>query len=86
LDFLIILSSLPVSYAIHGLLGGVLYVLVQKYGFSDKAEIVRRLGIGAIAGYIVFTMGLPDSFTALSMGYLGIDAIEGLITKIQTKK
>jgi len=81
-----LLEILPTQYILDGIIGGALYILVQKYGFADKAEILRRLGIGAIAGYVVYIAGLPNSFTALGLGYMGIDAIEALITTISKTK
>ncbi len=80
-----ILLTLPLRYILDGFLGGALYALVQKFGWGEKEEIMRRLSMGAIAGYIVFIAGLPNSLTALSLGYVGIDAIEAIINKTKIK-
>ncbi len=79
------LLTLPTRYILDGILGGILYALVQRYGWEDKGEIIRRLSIGAIAGYIVFISGLPNSVTALSLGYVGIDAIEAILNRQKSK-
>ena len=76
----------PYNYIVDGMLGALLYILVSKWGWEQKEECLRRLGIGAISGYIVLITGLPNSFTAMSMGYVGIDMIEALINKVKTKQ
>lgn len=77
------LLTIPVVYALHGLLGGALYVLVVKYGWTEKEEILRKLAVGAIGGYVVFIAGLPDSVTAMTVGYMGVDVIEAILNKFR---
>ncbi len=76
-----------IRYVIDGLIGGLLYVFVQKIGWDSTGipEVIRRIGIGMIAGYVVYVAGLPDSLTALSMGYAGIDMIEAVLNRIAVK-
>lgn len=79
-----LLQTMVVSYTLHGMLGGVLYVVVSKFGWDDKEEILRRLAMGAIGGYLVLIAGLPDSITAVTAGYVGIDVIESMLNKFRS--
>ena len=79
--------ALHLQYIIDGIIGGVLYILVMKYGWGNhRTDIFRRLGMGGIAGHLVFIAGWPNSVTAMSLGYFGIDAIESLMNKFNKKK
>lgn len=74
--------ALHLQYIFDGFIGGVLYILVCKYGWEcNKSEILRRLSMGLIAGHLVYAAGWPNSITAMSLGYFGIDAIESLLNK-----
>lgn len=75
-----------VHYGIAGAVGGILYGLVNKFGWDDRTEYARRIAMGIICGYLVLISGLPNSFTAFSMSYFGIDGIEAFLTKYKTKK
>jgi hypothetical protein len=76
------MNLLP-NYILDGIIGGSLYVLVSKFGYDDRWDILRRLGMGAIAGYIIYISGLPDHLVTISIGYIGIDAIEAILIKRQ---
>lgn len=74
--------ALHLQYIFDGFIGGILYIFVSKYGWGrHKSEILRRLSIGLIAGHLVYAAGWPNSITAMSLGYFGIDAIESLLNK-----
>lgn len=72
---------LVVNYIIDGAVGGLLYILVSKLGYSERWDIIRRLLIGAISGLIIYYSGLPNHLTAIGLGYVGIDAIEAILIK-----
>ncbi len=81
-------GSPAIQYVVDGLIGGLLYVFVQKIGWDSTGipEIMRRIGIGMVAGYVVFLSGMPDSISALSMGYAGIDMIEAILNRVTIGK
>jgi len=67
---------------IHGVLGAIVYILVARLGWEMRAEILRRLALGAIIGYLVFVADLPNQLTALGLGYLGVDAVEAILDRL----
>lgn len=69
------------NYIADGTVGGLLYVLVSKYGYDERYDIIRRLLIGAVSGLVVYHSGLPNHLTAIGAGYIGIDALEGVLKK-----
>ncbi len=69
------------NYIADGTIGGLLYILVSKYGYDERYDIIRRLLIGAIGGLAVYYSGLPNHLNAIGVGYIGIDAIEGALKK-----
>lgn len=70
-----------INYLFDGLVGGTLYSIVSKLGYDQRWDIARRMTTGAIAGYIIFVAGLPDHLVTISVGYIGIDAIEAILIK-----
>lgn len=64
---------------VNGFVGGIIYVLIQKWGWNDLEAIERRLLMGLIAGYITHVTGHTDAFTTIVAGYVGIDSLEGFI-------
>ena len=66
-----------VNYVVMGFLGGVAYVLVNKIE-AERAEVLRRTALGAIAGLLVYLGGLPNYLTSFGLGYAAIDAIEAI--------
>ena len=67
-------------YLINGAIGGILYILVSKLGYNDRLDAIRRLLIGIISGYIAYEAKLPE-IAAISIAYIGSDAIEALLIK-----
>jgi len=65
---------------IEGIIGGVLYCLVWKE--FEKGELARRIGIGAVIGYIYFWLhtewGFPNHVMTIMSAYAGTDFLEGL--------
>lgn len=74
------------NYVADGTVGGLLYVLVSKYGYNERYDIIRRLLIGAVSGLAVYYTGIPDHLTAIGIGYIGIDALEGILKRTQQIK
>jgi hypothetical protein len=79
------------DYIINGTVGGLLYVLISKWGYDHEWDIIRRLVMGAIAGYIVYIAGalissiygtLPSGLIAFAAGYVGLDAIEAILIRM----
>ncbi len=69
------------NYVLDGSIGGLLYILVSKYGYDERYDIARRILIGAISGLAMYYSGLPDHLSAIGGGYIGIDAIEAILKK-----
>lgn len=69
------------NYILDGSVGGILYVLVSKLGYDHKWDIIRRIGIGAISGLILYYANIPDHLVAVGLGYMGIDAVEAILIK-----
>jgi len=78
--------ALHMQYIIDGIIGGTLYIIIRKYGWCEnKINILRRLFVGAVAGHLVFIANWPNSLTAMSLGYVGIDGIESILNRVQPK-
>jgi len=79
-------------FILMGFLGAVAYILIWAKAWKDvKAfESVRHLIIGAIIGYVYYVAYSEYDFPNLLMcfiaGYMGPDAIAGLIEKLKPKK
>jgi H+/Cl- antiporter ClcA len=71
-------------YIIDGLIGAAIWILTPPHQL-EKKEIIKRLFEGAIIGYIVYVLGLPNHITALTAGYTGIDFIKQLLESIKKK-
>lgn len=70
---------------LFGMLGGIIYILIQKLGWQDNYEIVRRLAFGLISGLIIHLMGHMDALTTITAGYFGLDLIEAFINSRMKK-
>jgi hypothetical protein len=73
-----------VLYIIDGLIGAAIWILTPPHQLTWQ-EIIKRLFEGAIIGYIVYVLGLPNHITALTAGYMGIDFIKQVIENIKKK-
>ena len=65
-------------YIIDGVIGALIWVLTPPLEKPVKA-IVARLLEGAIIGYVIFVLGLPNHLTALTGGYVGVDMIKQIL-------
>ena len=72
-------------YIIDGLLGAAIWILTPPHHLKP-GEIVKRLFEGAVIGYVVYILGLPNHITALTAGYMGIDFIKSLLEGISKKE
>jgi hypothetical protein len=72
------------GFVFSGFLGGLLYILCWSKTSKELKDYnnIKRLGIGAIIGYIYFFLhseyNFPNSIMSLIAGYMGIDFIESL--------
>jgi uncharacterized membrane protein len=95
-NFSLVLSL--VSYVLVGMVGGLTYTLITKI-WSERAELIRRLALGAIAGFLSFliltaaNMDLSNvALAALSYlstwasGYVAIDFIEAVLDRFQPRE
>ena len=78
------IPELIFHYVGMGMLGGGAYILIAKL-WNDKAEIARRLALGAIVGFLIYAGNFPNSLTAFGLGYFSIDAIEAIANKVKPK-
>ena len=67
-------------FIVHGLLGAGIYCLLWK--IAEKHEILRRLVLGAVAGYIYCQLhsrfSFPNAFVSIIVGYWATDFLEAL--------
>jgi len=80
------LTPYPVlNYALCGLIGSALYILSAKLLWDQDPKwyiaAIRRLIAGPIIGVVIYILNIPDSLTAITAGYVGIDWIEGILNK-----
>jgi hypothetical protein len=72
------------GFIFSGFLGGLLYILCWSKTPKDLRDFnnLKRLGVGAIIGYIYFFLhsdyNFPNSIMSLIAGYMGTDFIEAL--------
>lgn len=74
------------GYVLWGVIGGGAYCIVTKLGWGEKAEILRRLALGGIAGALTFMLGLPNHVTSFGLGYFATDTIEAIAARVKMKK
>ncbi len=74
------LEDIPlwVQSLLNGFTGSIIYILIQKIGWNDRVEAVRRIAAGLVVGYITHAMGHLDPITTIVAGYAGIDFIEAV--------
>ncbi|MEM1843799.1 MAG: hypothetical protein QXD75_04670 [Desulfurococcaceae archaeon] len=76
-------------FALSGLLGAALYVLVWSKGWRDlvRYESFRHLAVGVLSGVFYFLLcsnhGFPDSVMAVVVGYFGPDFLQGIMDKLR---
>jgi hypothetical protein len=77
-----------IDYIMYGLLGAVTYTLIRWGFWREKGYdyLARHFVWGAIAGVLVAAFGLPNQLTAFGLGYAGIDAAEGLVERMASRK
>ena len=77
--------STVVLFIIHGVLGALAYCLIWRE--YEREELMRRLSLGAIAGYLysymVINYSLPDGIIAFIVGYWCVDFIEALAERFR---
>ena len=76
-----ILGHPIIDSMIYGILGGILYCLVSKWGWKEAYEWPRRILIGAILGIIYPATGLPNHFAVAMLAYSGLDVIEAFMSR-----
>jgi hypothetical protein len=75
------------GFIFSGFLGGLLYILCWSKTAKELKDYknIKRLGIGAIIGYIYFFLhsdyNFPNSIMSLIAGYMGVDFIESLVER-----
>jgi hypothetical protein len=75
------------GFIISGFLGGLLYILCWSKTPEELRDYnnIKRLGIGAIIGYIYFFLhsdyNFPNSIMSLIAGYMGTDFVEALVSR-----
>jgi hypothetical protein len=63
-----------VLYLVLGLLGSATYILIMRYGWKEPPELIRRLILGAIGGFLMFLLvlgGLVESFLTWIASFFG---------------
>jgi uncharacterized membrane protein len=65
-------------YIIDGVIGALIWVLTPPLEKPAKTVLARLLE-GAIIGYVIFVLGLPNHVTAISGGYMGLDIIKQIL-------
>jgi len=76
-------------FVFTGFLGGLAYVLLKSQKWEDlkKFMMVRRVIIGAIAGFIYFFLwsdyDFPNTIMSFVSGYFGCDFIESLVKRFK---
>jgi hypothetical protein len=65
-------------YIIDGVIGALIWVLTPPLEKPAKT-VLARLAEGAIIGYVIFVLGLPNHVTAISGGYMGLDIIKQIL-------
>jgi len=78
----------PLTFAFHGLLGAVLYILVWKV--KEKYEFLRHSIVGTVMGYFFFLLhsqyAFPNLIMATVFGYFGIDIAERVFEVLRPLK
>jgi len=78
-----------VYFALSGLLGAVLYVLIWSRAWRDllKYEVFRHLAVGALSGVFYHMLhtkyNFPNAVMAVVVGYFGPDLIQGVMEKLR---
>jgi len=74
-------------FAVHGLIGAVLYVLFWRV--KEPYEIARHCVVGACVGYAFFfahtQYDIPNLLVAIFLGYAGIDIVEAVFEKVRER-
>lgn len=72
-------------FIFHGLIGGILYILINKI-WRKRKEVCRRLIVSAISGYIYYLLhssySFPDSVMAIVFGYFSVDVIKKIFEEM----
>jgi len=74
----------PIFFAFHGLLGGILWLLIN-WKWIKKAVIQHTI-VSALAGYVFFLLhssyNLPNLIGAMIFGYFSVDIIKELFERM----
>lgn len=70
-------------FIFNAVLGSLTYCLLWKE--FNKIEMLRRIGLSAIAGYVYYLLvqryQFPDGLMSFVVGYFAIDFLEGFFEK-----
>ncbi len=81
--------SNAVYFALSGLLGAVLYVLIWSKTWRDLAtyEAFRHLAVGALSGVFYWMLhseyNFPNAVMSTVVGYFGPDLLQGIMEKLK---
>ena len=79
------------QFVLLGFLGAVCFVLLKAEGWTDlkKFNMIRRLIIGGVVGYLYSVLyssySFPNFVMSFVAGYSGVDFVETIVVKFRKK-